>query len=179
MPISEPSHHPLATDPHSSAGSINNPLSTTQYGSPSNTASVPFSQGEEPKSSTSDNGDTNSTSRTSILKLPPEVLLHAISFLDPRDIAISERVCKTWFDTCRDDACWRTAFFARFDAATAPGRRLTGNKSTWKAEYLFRAKTLRMWAKSSAKSRVADLKLSHITNLELLPQGGALVASTW
>lgn len=115
-----------------------------------------------------------------ILDLPPELLIQSLSHLDPPDIATSERVCKDWFSTCRDDACWRTAFFNRYQASTAPGKRLHKSaKTSWKAEYLLRSKMLRLWAKSSAKSRVADLKLSHLTNLELLSQGGALVASSW
>lgn len=176
MPHSPSTHSASISNYQSSniAADIHSAPNTTQYG-----FSLP-SHPDDPVAS-DDVGPNTTVSRkkTHILDLPPEVLLQAISNLDPRDIATSERVCKAWFAACRDDSCWRIAFFARFDAATAPGRRLTGLKSTWKAEYLFRSKLLRMWAKSSAKSRVADLKVSHITNLELLPHGGAFVGSTW
>lgn len=169
MPNSPPEAPSVTRSPTLPASKNLQPATTSQHG---------YQQQQQQQHAS----DDSSTFRAApILKLPPEILIQSLSHCDPRDIAASERVCKSWLNTCRDDACWRTAFFTRFEAVSAPGRRLTASaaSSTWKAEYLLRSKMLRLWAKSAAKSRVADLKLSHITNLDLLPSGGVILASTW
>lgn len=69
--------------------------------------------------------------------LPVECVVHIFAHLEPRALAVSQRVCRDWHELILDQSCWRLAFetfYLRHEPTLA--RRL--HPDSWRDEYTAR-----------------------------------------